>query len=401
MLSMESVAAITRESLYEEVWAEPVSRVAPRYGISGVALGKVCRKHKIPLPPRGYWAKINAGHSPKKLPLPTAKEFENYSLPLSRSRTYDSSNPDASRKKATTAQERIGFIDVPEVLESPHPLIRAASKRLRRNGGWDNYKGLRSAQEEIFHFEVTRDAIDRALLIGDTLINALERQGMKVWVDPEKRRTLIGLGETSLTIAISEHVARTKHDVTATEKKAIKRWQRSPNRWASGYHYPRPPDYDYHPTGKLTISIGGYPSRSWADTLKTLLEQRLHQVVAGALDLIEEQRLRTEEQERRRLAWQKARDRHDRQVEFRKQELEQLEKLEASAAQWQEAERLRQYIDAVEQSAVTNGRASEELADWIAWARIKADCIDPLVAVSDAILDSPEPRSPGYYYGHD
>jgi hypothetical protein len=398
---MESVAAITRESLYEEVWAEPVSRVAPRYGISGVALGKVCRKHKIPLPPRGYWAKINAGHSPKKLPLPTAKEFENYSLPLSRSRTYDSSNPDASRKKATTAQERIGFIDVPEVLESPHPLIRAASKRLRRNGGWDKYKGLRSAQEEIFHFEVTRDAIDRALLIGDALTKALERQGMKVWVDPEKRRTLIGLGETSLTIAISEHVARTKHDVTATEKKAIKRWQRSPNRWASGYHYPRPPDYDYHPTGKLTISIGGYPSRSWADTLKTLLEQRLHQVVAGALDLIEEQRLRTEEQERRRLAWQKARDRHDRQVEFRKQELEQLEKLEASAAQWQEAERLRQYIDAVEQSAVTNGRASEELADWIAWARIKADCIDPLVAVSDAILDSPEPRSPGYYYGHD
>ena len=140
---MESIAAITRESLYQEVWAEPVSRVAPRYGISGVALGKVCRKHKIPLPPRGYWAKINAGYSPKKLPLPSATEFENYSLPLSRSRTYDPSNPDASRKKATTAQERIGFIDVPEALESPHPLIRTASKRLRRKTGWDNYKGLR------------------------------------------------------------------------------------------------------------------------------------------------------------------------------------------------------------------------------------------------------------------
>ena len=395
---MESIAAITRESLYQEVWAEPVSRVAPRYGISGVALGKVCRKHKIPLPPRGYWAKINAGYSPKKLPLPSATEFENYSLPLSRSRTYDPSNPDASRKKATTAQERIGFIDVPEALESPHPLIRTASKRLRRKTGWDNYKGLRSAQEEIFHFEVTRDAIDRALLIGDTLIKALERQGMKVWVDPEKRRTLIGLGETSLTMAISEHVARTKHEVTAAEQKAIERWQRSPNRWGAGYHYPSPPDYDYHPTGKLTISIGIYPSRSWSDTPKTSLEQRLHQVVAGALDQIEEERIRTEEQERRRLAWQKARDRHDRQMELRKQELEQLEKLKASATQWLEAERLRQYIDAVAQSAVSKGQASEELADWIAWARIKADCIDPLVAVSDAILDSPEPRSPGYYY---
>ena len=108
--------------------------------------------------------------------------------------------------------------------------------------------------------------------------------------------------------------------------------------------------------------------------------------------------VRTEEQERGRLAWQKAKDRHDRKVELRKQELEQLAKLKASATQWLEAERLRQYIGAVKQSAVSNSEASEELADWIAWARIKADCIDPSVAISDAILDSPEPRSPGYHY---
>jgi hypothetical protein len=395
---MESIGAITRETLYKEVWAEPVSRVAPRYGISGVALGKVCRKHKIPLPPRGYWAKIKAGHSPKKVPLPTAREFVNYSLPLSRAPTYDPNNPNAARKKATTAQERIGFVEVSEELELPHPLIRAASKRLRRKTGWDNYKGLRSSPGEIFHFEVTRGALDRALSIGDALIKALERQGIKVWVEFEKSRTFIGLGETSLAIEISEHVARTKHEVTVAEKKAIERWQRSPNRWSAGNHYPGPPDYDYHPTGKLTISIGGYPSRSWGDTSKTLLEQRLHQVVAGALDLIEEHRIRAEEQERRRLAWQGAKDRHDRQVELRKRELEQLKRLKTNATQWLEAERLRQYINAVEQSAVRNGELSEELTVWISWARIKVDCIDPLVAVSDAILDSPEPRSPGYYY---
>lgn len=395
---MESTAVTTRESLYEEVWAEPVSRVAPRYGISDVALGKVCRKYRIPLPPRGYWAKINAGKPARKLPLPNAREFENYSLPLSRSPTYDPNNPDASRKKAITAQERIGLIAVPDELDSPHRLIRAASKRLKRKAGWDNYKGLRSAPAEIFNFEVTHGAINRALLVGDTLIKALERQGMKVWVDSETSRTLMGLNDTSLPIAMSEHVARTKHEVTAAEQKAIERWQRSPNRWGTGYHYPSPPDYDYHPTGKLTISIGSYPSRSWSDTPKTSLEHRLHQVVAGALDLIEEERIRTEEQERRRLAWQKAKDRHDRQVELRKRELKQLEGLKASSTQWLEAERLRQYIDAVEQAAASNGGPSEELADWIAWARIKADCIDPLVAVSDAILDSPEPSLPGYYY---
>ena len=148
----------------------------------------------------------------------------------------------------------------------------------------------------------------------------------------------------------------------------------------------------------MTISIGGYPSRSWGDTPKTPLEQRLHQVVAGALDLIAEHRIRAEEQERRRLVWQTEKDRYDRQVELRKQELEQLEELKVSATQWLEAERLRQYIDAVEQASVRNGELSEELKDWISWARIKADCMDPLIAVSDTILDGPEPKSPGYFY---
>lgn len=395
---MEHVDKITRQSLYEEVWAEPVSQIAPRYGISGVALGKICRKHKIPLPPRGYWAKIKAGRSLKKLPLPVAKEFENYSMPLSRSPTYDPNISNDCLKKAPTAQERIGLVDVPEELESPHPLIRAASKRLRRKTGWDDYKGLRSAPGEVFHFEVTHGALDRALLIGDALIKALERQGIKVWVESAKKLTFIGLGETFLAIAISEHVARSKHEVTVAEKKAIERWQRSPNRWSSGYHYPRAPDYDYHPTGKLTISIGSYPSRSWGDTPKTSLEQRLHQVVAGALDLIEEYRIRAEKQERRRRAWQEAKDRYDRQIVRRQHEQSQLERLKINAAQWQEAERLRQYIEAVEQSAAQNGKLNEELADWLSWARIKADCIDPLIAVSDTILDRPEPKSPGPYY---
>ncbi len=395
---MEHIDKITRQSLYEEVWAEPVSRVAPRYGISGVALGKVCRKYKIPLPPRGYWAKINAGHSPKKPPLPASKKFDHCSLPLSRSPTHDPDNPDQAREKAHTAQERVGFIDVAEELQSPHPLIRAASERLRRKTGWDNYKGLRSAPAEVFHFEVTRGALDRALLIGDALIKAFERQGLKVWVNAEKNLTLIGLGETALALSISELVTRTKHEVTAAEKKAIDRWHRSPLRWGIGHEYPSPPDYDYHPTGKLTISIGAYPSRNWRDTSKTSLDRRLHQVVAGALDLIEEYRIQAEKQKRRRMAWQEAKDRYDRRMALRRHEQAQLESLKLKASQWQEAERLRQYIEVVERSAERDGHLNEELTDWLSWARLKADCIDPLIAVSDIILDSPEPKSPGPYY---
>jgi ankyrin repeat protein len=50
-----------REQLYEDVWSAPAEQVAKKHGISGVAIAKVCRRLKIPKPPRGYWAKKAAG----------------------------------------------------------------------------------------------------------------------------------------------------------------------------------------------------------------------------------------------------------------------------------------------------------------------------------------------------
>jgi len=52
---------VDRETLYNEVWTEPVTVVAQRYGLSDVGLAKICRSLTIPLPSRGYWAKIKAG----------------------------------------------------------------------------------------------------------------------------------------------------------------------------------------------------------------------------------------------------------------------------------------------------------------------------------------------------
>jgi len=58
-----------RELLFKQVWSQPVQHVAKEYGISGVALGKTCRKLRIPVPPRGFWTRIRAGHAFKKPPL--------------------------------------------------------------------------------------------------------------------------------------------------------------------------------------------------------------------------------------------------------------------------------------------------------------------------------------------
>ena len=66
----EGAAKIRRSELYEQVWAVPMRTLAQQYGLSDVGLAKICKKHEIPRPPRGYWAKGEALRKPLKTPLP-------------------------------------------------------------------------------------------------------------------------------------------------------------------------------------------------------------------------------------------------------------------------------------------------------------------------------------------
>jgi hypothetical protein len=63
---------LKREDLHKLVWTAPVSEIASRMGISDVGLAKACRRADIPLPGRGYWARVGAGHTVGTDPLPPA-----------------------------------------------------------------------------------------------------------------------------------------------------------------------------------------------------------------------------------------------------------------------------------------------------------------------------------------
>jgi hypothetical protein len=65
---------LTRQELYNRVWAEPVHTLAKQFGLSNVGLGKACRRHNIHVPPRGYWARKTAGHTMRQPPLPPSRE---------------------------------------------------------------------------------------------------------------------------------------------------------------------------------------------------------------------------------------------------------------------------------------------------------------------------------------
>ena len=61
---------ISRTELYNQVWEIPMMNLAKQYGLSDVGLAKICKKHNIPRPPRGYWARKAGGYNMKRLPLP-------------------------------------------------------------------------------------------------------------------------------------------------------------------------------------------------------------------------------------------------------------------------------------------------------------------------------------------
>src|SRR5437016_14635265 len=57
---------LSREDLYELVWSKPMRELAKDFGISDVALAKRCRRLAIPVPGRGYWARVDAGQQPHR-----------------------------------------------------------------------------------------------------------------------------------------------------------------------------------------------------------------------------------------------------------------------------------------------------------------------------------------------
>ena len=60
---------LTRKELYEEIWNISVSGVSKKYGIPYARCLAKIRAAQIPIPPSGYWTKLNYGKSVEQTPL--------------------------------------------------------------------------------------------------------------------------------------------------------------------------------------------------------------------------------------------------------------------------------------------------------------------------------------------
>ena len=361
MIKQNSIK-ITRQHLYKEVWSEPVYKVAMKYGLSDVGLAKICNRNNIPKPPLGYWTKLAHGHKVEKPELPTVKDEQPIEII-----TIATQIGDEDSELLTKTCGKIDFekrvenrIVVPDKLVTPHQYTIAAKRELYAgNIGSDNLH----YNDDWPEIAVTKPLIPRALLIMDTLIKALEQRGydmstFKIFGEP------VGL-------RLHEHL-------DSIVKDSAKKWMQE-----SGYktHYSSY-DYDHPPSGRLTLSLGARMTgtglqKNWTDGKTQRIENILNDFICGMI----RQAAVSREWRLMWVRWEREREeekRIQREKEIREaQRQARIDKLYTDAADWDHANLIRRYINAVLEKEGPMEPGSE-LEKWVAWANAEADQEDPI-----------------------
>ena len=392
-----------RESLYQEVWAAPITTLAKKYGLSDNGLRKVCAALAIPLPGRGHWAKVAAGH---QLATPPLAPTEGRTFFVCRLPDPDPDGAAALRRDASL-QERLAFestpensVTVPAELVKPHRLVAAANEAVRaqaaelqrsrdyearprmRGEPWKfpptfkpslreyEQRGVIEPDEGSLPVRVSFDAADRAFRIWDALLKACEARGLLVSAAP--RQVTISDSVEHIGLRMSEKVDRVTRPAT----------------WSSGEETVR-----RNPTGRLRIFAIDIIETKFEDTPERLLEQQLNAILVWihrALAVRRSERAIAAEKKRTEEAAAQARERERaaeaeatqlREEEQRRLQAEQLAAAErerlllVEASAWRDAEAIRAYVEHLRAAG-----AASAISDWLSWAEAIADRMDPTTA---------------------
>jgi hypothetical protein len=351
-----------REKLYAEVWEEPVLRVALRYGISNVGLAKICRRLSVPLPPRGYWARIQAG---RKLRRPPLSAFRGKTV--LHSKIYEPEDkPQGEVERILLDELNVAIpspIVVADSLVNPHPLVKQTRDALRSSS--TSEYGVLWRENGLLNLRVSPESLNRALRILDAFIKTVEELDWNVIVDGHNNRdTFVLISSEKIEFGIEETVRRSEHALTPqeTRKKALGEYVREV-RW------------DYIPTGKLTIRIKEYGGeglrKTWSDTYRFRLEEKiidvLEEVRRYAARKIADRRERERKTQEKAVMQVRLADLHAK----REAEKHRIEELELQTRLWSKANLIRSFVEAVRQIGIKD-------SDWSGWALNHADRVDPL-----------------------
>ncbi|MFD7078568.1 hypothetical protein [Streptomyces sp. NPDC059918] len=270
--------------------------------------------------------------------------------------------------------EPVPVINVPDVLNRPHPLVRATRKALGRSRTMVDTRGT----PEVIPLHLSRPLVDRALRIMHALLTEAENRGYQVEAHTELHRgepvysVAIIIRGRAFPLTLTERTSKVPHEPTPEE---LRRQER--NRWT------QVPKYDDKPNGRLSV---GAPAGSWhnraysySDSPRWTLESRLGHLLQGfehsvaeAERLQREKDLREAEQQRRQYAVIA-------QARARQIEEHRAEVLLAQVQAWRRAAEIRDFCRAARERADASTPSTGEL-QWLQWAEEYAAKTDPLLA---------------------
>jgi hypothetical protein len=368
----------TREELYDLVWSEPIKTLATRFDISDVAFAKTCQKTDIPVPERGYWAKLKAGKPVFKAQLPprgigasgtveVAKGHPSHwaynPITLDDPEPIKSVFPDDMLEILAKARVLVGKVTVPKHLDKFHPavgkLLEADAVRIKAVSA-SKYVWDKPLFESIFE--------KRRLRILNALFLSLQRAGAKPSLSGKEGRDIgIVVGSQRFSLTLDRLGApRDYRSVTARTERGS----------------------DIMELGIPAGSDGKSFRFVWRDQPGNSIERQMTEIVIelivegerqyrrSALDRYEwklerRQQLR-EEAKRRQEALEKAN--HERRI---RREKERVQGLLRQAVDFRKANDIRSFVETVKSSKHGGSIDSSVLDEWIAWASAEANRIDP------------------------
>ena len=377
-----------RETLYREVWERPVTEVAKRYKVSDVAIHKVCQSLDIPTPPQGYWAKLRAGKTVKKPPLPPGGESKKIGVQTGAG-TSNRGKEKTVPLEFLPEEERQVVLNVAAQILLPQENARMRSEIVAHRKKISEWSKRKRQQERKFGASWSRgrnrepappfaegfseEQQPRVFRLIDALAKAMTPLGWELTADLK-----FAMGQDSVTLMFSESTDKVLHTPTKEENLKLLQYEeeRKKHSWASK---PQIRKYDAVYNGRLSVSING--AKTFRDCRSYVLEDRLGDMMLAIYEeaeRVKQARLAREEAERQRREQERKRE------EYRKlynAEVDRTLALVNCAEDYETACRIRNYVSAMEKA-----HPEQDLSEWASWARAKADWYDPTIAKEDELL---------------
>jgi hypothetical protein len=414
----EKPISLSREDLYELSWSKPMSDLAKDFGISDVALAKRCKRLGIPVPGRGYCARVDAGQSPYRPKLAgrepqwgddnaltVAPSMGAYTATILASEEAQEKLDTATPESIPARIAALAINQTASILELLPPVKRTAMRaKHARRSELSFERGEKTGA--VIALDVTSAVLDRALLFADTLLRAAAALG---WVfddalvlrkqqgllrQAEERKTPSGAGDKKESEPYDGRL------LVGGEQVALRieeRFRDEPIEPTAAQLAREKREYSYHAPRKVAVATGalrlvrldtfctwGEPDRrSWYDRKGKRVEEQVPEILLGFYELalsIKERRGKAEREARER---EEAEHRRKEQEAIREANSKLIAQLERDAGAWHRARYLRRYIQAARRTL--EGREllasfRQQTVTYLDWAERYVSQLDPLTA---------------------